>query len=213
MCLWLSILIPEHCNRYLIVITVNHDSCNHCDDNCVTVMCYVCVSPGLDWAMSLSSLCAQYQAYLQVMDHWDTLLPGRVHHVLYEDVVLDTEREARRVVCDLLGLPWEQSVLDAHRWELHTKRRGLEEAYLFTNIFALCMYILCYLCTVCLVNHFMTDTIVLCSCNTNMHACVCMLCVCMYVQSTEGSAHSQHGTGAPQSQPWCYGRVEKVWQL
>ena len=40
---------------------------------------------------------------------------GRVHHVVYEDLVLDTEREARRVVCDVLGLPWEAGVLEAHR--------------------------------------------------------------------------------------------------
>lgn len=70
---------------------------------------------GLDWSMDLASLCAQYQAYLETMDHWEKLLPGRVHHVIYEDLVLDTEREARRIVCDILGLPWENSVLEAHR--------------------------------------------------------------------------------------------------
>jgi hypothetical protein len=64
--------------------------------------------------MDLTSLCAQYQAYLEVMDHWERLLPNRVQHVLYEDLVMDPEGEARRV-CGVLGLPWEQGVLHAHR--------------------------------------------------------------------------------------------------
>ncbi len=63
----------------------------------------------------MSSLCAQYEAYVEVMDHWDKLLPGRVHHVVYEELARNTEVEARRIVCDILGLPWEDSLLRAHR--------------------------------------------------------------------------------------------------
>lgn len=65
--------------------------------------------------MDMTSLCAQYEAYLLTMAHWEKLLPGRVHHVVYEDLVLDPDAEMRRVVCDVLGLPWEEGVLEAHR--------------------------------------------------------------------------------------------------
>ena len=64
--------------------------------------------------MDMTLLCNQYKGYLETMDHWDKLLPGRVHHVIYEDLVQDTERQSRRIICDILGLPWEDAVLTAH---------------------------------------------------------------------------------------------------
>lgn len=70
--------------------------------------------------MDLTGLCAQYTAYLEIMSHWEKLLPGRVQHVVYEDLALDPENELRRVL-KVLGLPWEKEVLQAHRWETDTQ--------------------------------------------------------------------------------------------
>jgi hypothetical protein len=44
------------------------------------------------------------------MAHIDGLLPGRVHRVLYEDMVADTEGEIRRLLA-YCGLPFEASCL------------------------------------------------------------------------------------------------------
>ena len=43
------------------------------------------------------------------MAHFDEVLPGRVHRVIYEDMVDDTEGEVRRLL-DYCGLPFEDAV-------------------------------------------------------------------------------------------------------
>jgi hypothetical protein len=44
------------------------------------------------------------------MDHIDEVLPGRVHRVLYETMVENTESEVRRLL-EYCGLPFEQQCL------------------------------------------------------------------------------------------------------
>jgi hypothetical protein len=44
------------------------------------------------------------------MAHFDAVLPGRVHRVIYERMVEDTEREVRRLL-DYCGLPFEDACL------------------------------------------------------------------------------------------------------
>jgi hypothetical protein len=44
------------------------------------------------------------------MAHFDDVLPGRVHRVIYEDLVEDTEGEVRRLL-DYCQLPFEASCL------------------------------------------------------------------------------------------------------
>jgi hypothetical protein len=44
------------------------------------------------------------------MAHFDTVLPGRVHRVIYEDLVENTDREVRRLL-DYCGLPFEDECL------------------------------------------------------------------------------------------------------
>jgi hypothetical protein len=47
------------------------------------------------------------------MVHFDSVLPGRVHRILYEKLVADPEREIRRLL-DYLELPFEEACLDFH---------------------------------------------------------------------------------------------------
>jgi len=54
-----------------------------------------------------------YRDYVELMAHFDDVLPGRVHRVLYENMVEDTEGEVRRLL-DYCGLPFEESVLRFH---------------------------------------------------------------------------------------------------
>lgn len=44
------------------------------------------------------------------MAHFDAALPGRIHRVIYEDLVEDTEREVARLL-DYCGLPFEAACL------------------------------------------------------------------------------------------------------
>ena len=45
-----------------------------------------------------------YLQYQRMMDHWDQVLPGKVLHVQYEDVVADLPRQVERILKHL-GLP------------------------------------------------------------------------------------------------------------
>jgi len=47
------------------------------------------------------------------MDHWDTVLPGRVLRVQHEDVIDDLEAQVSRIL-QHCGLPFEQACVDFH---------------------------------------------------------------------------------------------------
>jgi Tfp pilus assembly protein PilF len=51
-----------------------------------------------------------YCDYVDLMDHYDAVLPGRIHRVYYERVVDDTETEVRRLL-ENCGLPFEPACL------------------------------------------------------------------------------------------------------
>ncbi|HEY5048847.1 MAG TPA: sulfotransferase [Rhizomicrobium sp.] len=61
-------------------------------------------------AYDLSELGQYYRDYVELMAHFDKVLPGRVHRVFYEDVVRNTENEIRRLL-DYCGLPFEEKCL------------------------------------------------------------------------------------------------------
>ncbi|HEX8125341.1 MAG TPA: sulfotransferase [Allosphingosinicella sp.] len=54
-----------------------------------------------------------YRAYVRLMAHFDSVLPGRVHRVVYERMVEDPEGETRRLL-DHIGLPSEPACLRPH---------------------------------------------------------------------------------------------------
>jgi hypothetical protein len=54
-----------------------------------------------------------YRDYVELMDHWERVLPGRVLRVHYEDMVEDTEAQVRRLL-DYCGLPFEAACLAPH---------------------------------------------------------------------------------------------------
>jgi tetratricopeptide (TPR) repeat protein len=54
-----------------------------------------------------------YRRYAELMAHWDAVLPGRVHRVIYEDLVDDTEAEIRRLLT-YCGLAFEPACLQFH---------------------------------------------------------------------------------------------------
>ena len=51
-----------------------------------------------------------YRDYVDLMAHFDAVLPGRIHRVIYEQIVEDTEAEVRRLL-DYCGLPFEPECL------------------------------------------------------------------------------------------------------
>ena len=65
---------------------------------------------GQNFSYSLEDMGRYYRDYVQLMAHFDAVLPGRIHRVIYEQVVADTETEVRRLL-EYCGLPFEESCL------------------------------------------------------------------------------------------------------
>jgi len=62
---------------------------------------------------SLADIGRLYRDYVDLMDHFDRALPGKVHRVFYEELVASPEAEIRRLL-DYLELPFERSCLQFH---------------------------------------------------------------------------------------------------
>lgn len=65
---------------------------------------------GQHYTYSLEDLGRYYRDYLELMAHFDAVLPGRVHRVHYERLVEDTEAEVRRLL-EHCGLPFDAACL------------------------------------------------------------------------------------------------------
>jgi tetratricopeptide (TPR) repeat protein len=65
---------------------------------------------GQGFSYDLRELGRYYRDYVRLMRHFDEVLPGRVHRVIYERMVEDPEAEVRRLL-DYLGLPFEEACL------------------------------------------------------------------------------------------------------
>lgn len=69
---------------------------------------------GVHYTYSLASIGQFYQDYLRLMNHFDAIQPGAIHHLVYEHLVESPEREIRRAL-DFLNLPFERACLDFNR--------------------------------------------------------------------------------------------------
>lgn len=68
---------------------------------------------GQAFSYSLADMGRYYRDYVRLMDHFDRVLPGRVHRVIHEELIADPEREIRRLL-QALGLPFEEGCLRFH---------------------------------------------------------------------------------------------------
>jgi tetratricopeptide (TPR) repeat protein len=69
---------------------------------------------GHRFSFDLADLGYYYRDYVDLMQHFDAVLPGKVHRVQYERMVKDTEVEIRRLL-DFCGLDFEAACLDFDR--------------------------------------------------------------------------------------------------
>jgi tetratricopeptide (TPR) repeat protein len=65
---------------------------------------------GQSFSYGLEDVGRYYRDYVTLMAHFDAVLPGRIHRVVYERMVDDTEGEVRRLL-EYCGLPFEASCL------------------------------------------------------------------------------------------------------
>ncbi|OZA74080.1 MAG: hypothetical protein B7X77_08975 [Caulobacter sp. 39-67-4] len=68
---------------------------------------------GQAFSYDLTDIGRYYADYVALMDHFDTVLPGRVHRVIYEAMIADPEGQIRALL-DHCGLPFEPACLSFH---------------------------------------------------------------------------------------------------
>jgi tetratricopeptide (TPR) repeat protein len=68
---------------------------------------------GQAFSYGLEDIGRYYADYVELMAHFDAVLPGRVHRVVYEAMIEDPEREIRALL-NYCGLPFEESCLNFH---------------------------------------------------------------------------------------------------
>jgi hypothetical protein len=68
---------------------------------------------GQAFAYSLEDIGRYYHDYVELMAHFDAVLPGRVHRVHHEAMVDDTEAQVRALLAHC-GLPFEAACLRFH---------------------------------------------------------------------------------------------------
>jgi tetratricopeptide (TPR) repeat protein len=69
---------------------------------------------GQEFTYSIDDIARYYRTYLDLMQHWDDVLPGRVLRVTHESVVDDLEGSVRRIL-DFCGLAFEPACLAFHK--------------------------------------------------------------------------------------------------
>jgi tetratricopeptide (TPR) repeat protein len=81
---------------------------------------------GQEFTYSIEDIARYYRTYLELMRHWDTVLPGRVLRVQHEDVVDDLEGSVRRLL-DFCGLEFEPGCVEFHKTERSIRTASSEQ--------------------------------------------------------------------------------------
>ncbi|HEX4078259.1 MAG TPA: sulfotransferase [Rhizomicrobium sp.] len=84
------------------------------------ISCYKHYFPGARLSLSLTDFASGYVDYVRLMAHFDEVLPGKVHRVIYRRMVGNLEFEVRRLL-DYLGLPFEEECLRFDEETRHVK--------------------------------------------------------------------------------------------
>lgn len=81
---------------------------------------------GQDFTYDLSDLGRYYASYVRLMAHMDAVMPGRVHRVIYERMVDDTETEVRALL-EYCGLDYEPACLEFYNTERAVRTPSSEQ--------------------------------------------------------------------------------------
>jgi tetratricopeptide (TPR) repeat protein len=81
---------------------------------------------GQEFTYGIENISRYYRSYLELMRHWDDVLPERVLRVLHEDVVEDLEGSVRRILryCEL---PFEASCVEFHKTKRSVRTPSSEQ--------------------------------------------------------------------------------------
>ena len=81
---------------------------------------------GQGFSYDLQDLGRYFSDYVELMRHFDQVLPGKVHRVIYEDMVEDLEGEVRRLLA-YCGLEFESACLNFHETKRAVRTASSEQ--------------------------------------------------------------------------------------
>ncbi|MFL6745722.1 MAG: sulfotransferase family protein, partial [Sphingomicrobium sp.] len=81
---------------------------------------------GQDFTYDLADVGHYYADYVRLMAHVDPVLPGRVHRVIYEKMVDDTEAQVRALL-EYCGLEFEPACLEFYKTERAVRTPSSEQ--------------------------------------------------------------------------------------
>jgi hypothetical protein len=81
---------------------------------------------GQEFTYSIEDIGRYYRTYLELMEHWDAVMAGKVLRVHHEDVVDDLEGNVRRIL-DFCGLEFEPGCVEFYKTERSVRTASSEQ--------------------------------------------------------------------------------------
>jgi len=81
---------------------------------------------GQEFTYDLQDIARYYRSYVELMAHWNAVLPGKILLVQHEDVVADLEGNVRRIL-EFCGLKFEAQCVEFHRTERSVRTASSEQ--------------------------------------------------------------------------------------
>jgi tetratricopeptide (TPR) repeat protein len=81
---------------------------------------------GQEFTYSIEDIARYYRTYLELMRHWDTVLPDRVLRVYYEDIVDNLDGNVRRTL-EFCGLEFEPACIEFYKTERSVRTASSEQ--------------------------------------------------------------------------------------
>jgi len=81
---------------------------------------------GQEFTYGLEDIARYYRSYVQLMAHWDAVLPGKILRVQHEEVVENLEHNVRRILA-FCGLDFEPQCLEFHKTERSVRTASSEQ--------------------------------------------------------------------------------------
>tara|TARA_B100001123_G_scaffold93199_1_gene107287 strand:- start:3305 stop:5320 length:2016 start_codon:yes stop_codon:yes gene_type:complete len=81
---------------------------------------------GQMFTYDINEIARYYINYIELMDHWDKVIPNKIHRVNYEDVIESQEKETRKLL-DYCNLPFEEQCLKFYETKRAVKTASSEQ--------------------------------------------------------------------------------------
>jgi tetratricopeptide (TPR) repeat protein len=81
---------------------------------------------GQQFSYGLEDIGAYYQNYINLMNHWDKVLPNKILRVQYENVVADLDYEVKRIL-EYCQLPFEENCINFHQTARNVRTPSSEQ--------------------------------------------------------------------------------------